>query len=119
MLFPLLADLTVILHLAFVFFVVGGGLLIPCWPRLAWVHLPAVLWAGFIEFSGWLCPLTPLEYWLRRQGGAQPYPGGFVEHYLLPVLYPINLSRELQIYLGLLVLGLNAVIYGWAWRRRP
>jgi hypothetical protein len=82
------------------------------------VHLPAALWGVLIEFAGWYCPLTPLENWLRTRGGAEGYPGGFVEHYILPVVYPASLTREMQIVLGALALGVNLAIYAWVLRRR-
>ena len=118
MTFRILADATVIVHLAFVAFVVGGGLLVARWPRVVWLHLPAVAWGAWIEFAGWLCPLTPLENWLRRQGGREVYRSSFVEHYVLPVLYPSELSREMQWALGGLVLLVNAIVYVWLFRRR-
>jgi uncharacterized membrane protein YhhN len=93
MLYRWLADLVVVLHFGFVLFVVGGGLLALRWPRLARVHLPTAVWGVLIEFGGWLCPLTPLENWLRRRSGGAGYAGGFVEHYVLPVLYPSGLTR--------------------------
>jgi len=109
--FRALADATVVLHLGFVLFVVLGGLIVATWRRAAWVHLPAAAWAAWVEFAGWICPLTPLENWLREQGGGTAYTSGFIEHYLLPVLYPASLSRELQCALGGLVLLINAVVY--------
>lgn len=112
-----LADLVVLVHFAFVLFVVLGGLLVLKWKRLAWVHVPAFLWGALIEFAGWICPLTPLENWLRVKGGITGYRSGFIEHYILPVLYPTLLTRRLQIALGLLVLGVNLWIYGWLLRR--
>jgi hypothetical protein len=118
MLFRLLADATVVLHLAFVLFVMLGGVLAARRPRVAWIHLPAVGWGAWIELTGWLCPLTPLENWLRRRGGAPGYTTGFVEHYLVPILYPSSLSRELQWALGGLVIAVNALVFLWALRRR-
>lgn len=111
-----LADLIVLVHVAFVLFAVLGGLLVVRWRRLIWVHLPAVLWAALIEFGGWACPLTPLENWLREQGGAARYASGFIEHYLLPILYPAGLTRRTQVLLGLLVLVINLLAYGWVGR---
>ena len=108
----------VLVHFAFVAFVVLGGLLALRWPRAAWVHLPAAAWGAWIEFAGWICPLTPLEVRLRRLGGEAGYAGGFVEHYILPVLYPAGLTREVQIGLGVFVLVLNVVVYWVVWRRR-
>jgi len=119
MLYRLLADFIVIFHLAFVIFAVFGGLLVCKWTRLAWLHVPAFLWAALIEFAGWVCPLTPLENRFRELAGASPYHTDFVVHYLLPLLYPAALTRSLQIFLGVLVLSLNLGIYGWLlWRGR-
>ena len=115
----LAADILVVLHLAFVLFVLLGGLLVYRWPRWAWLHVPAFAWGAVIEFNGWICPLTPLEQRFRAAAGEGGYSGGFVEHYLLPMLYPEGLTREIQLGLGLLVLGVNAVVYGaWLWRMR-
>jgi len=114
----LAADLVASLHFAFVVFVVSGGLLVLRWPRLAWLHLPAVAWGASIELLGWICPLTPLENRLRHEAGLAGYEGGFVEHYLLPLLYPASLSRSVQVILGLSVLLINAVLYGSILRRR-
>jgi hypothetical protein len=111
MMFRLLADATVALHLAFVLFVVAGGLLVIRWPRLAWAHIPSVVWGAWVEFSGWVCPLTPLENWLRQQAGQAVYTASFVDRYVLPVLYPSVLSRETQWLLGAFVLGVNVGVY--------
>jgi hypothetical protein len=118
MIFRLLADATVVVHAAFVIFVVGGGLLVARWPRVAWVHLPAAVWGAWVELAGWICPLTPLENWLRGQGGDTPYTSGFIEHYVLPILYPASLSRPIQWVLGGLVILVNVVIYTTIFRRR-
>ena len=117
MVYRVLADLIVVIHLAFVLFAVLGGLLVLKWKRYAWIHIPTVVWAALIEFAGWVCPLTPFENWLHARGGEVVYRSGFVEHYILPLLYPAVLTRRLQIALGLLVLILNLMIYGWVWRR--
>ena len=111
-----LADLVVLVHLAFVVFAVLGGLLAVRWRRLVWIHVSAVLWAAIIEFSGWICPLTPLENWLRQNGGEVGYRSDFVARYLLPVLYPEGLTRELQIALGSAVIVVNLAIYSWVLR---
>lgn len=114
----LAADSLVVLHLAFVLFAVLGGLLVYRWPRWAWVHVPAFLWGALIEFRNWVCPLTPLEQRLRSLAGEDGYTGGFVEHYILPLIYPAGLTREIQLALGLFVLAVNALIYGiWFWRK--
>jgi hypothetical protein len=118
MLYRLLADLVVLLHSAFVLFVVLGGLLALRWPRAAWFHLPAALWGAGIEFAAGVCPLTPLENHLRRLGGEAGYAGGFVEHYVLPVLYPAGLTQGVQLVLGTFVVVLNVVVYTAVWRRR-
>jgi hypothetical protein len=118
MLYRILADFLVVIHLAFVVFAVLGGSLLFRWRCCAWVHVPAFLWAAGIELFGWVCPLTPLENWLRERGGGNPYRLGFVEQYILPVLYPAELTREIQVTLGILVLVVNTLIYGWLVRRR-
>jgi hypothetical protein len=112
-----LADLVVLVHLAFVVFVVAGGMAVLRWPRLARIHLPAVVWAAWIEYAGWVCPLTPLENALRRAGGATTYAGGFVERYIVPVLYPADLTRAVQVGFGTAVLLLNALVYWQVWRQ--
>jgi hypothetical protein len=112
------ADLLVALHFAFVLFVLLGALLVVRWPKLAYLHLPAAVWGIWIEFSGRICPLTPLENVLRRRAGESGYTGGFIEHYLLPLLYPSGLTRGLQVALGLVVLAINVGIYGYLLLRR-
>jgi uncharacterized protein DUF2784 len=115
-----LANLVVAVHLAFVIFAALGGFLALKWRRLAWIQVPAFLWGALVELAGWVCPLTPLENWLREQEGGLIYRTGFIEHYLLPLLYPDTLTRKLQIILGLLVLSVNLGLYGWIfWRRAP
>ncbi|CAN5303541.1 DUF2784 domain-containing protein [soil metagenome] len=117
MIFRILADAVVVLHLGFVAFVVLGGLLVLRWPRLAWLHLPCAAWGALIEFADWVCPLTPLENRLRALGGEAGYAGGFVEEYLLGVLYPSGLTRGVQIALGIGVLAINLAVYGVLIRR--
>ena len=116
----ILADLVVIFHSLFVLFVVLGGMLALRWPKLAYIHLPVAVYGALIELIGWICPLTPLEKRLRESAGLQGYEGGFVEHYILPVLYPSGLTRGVQLVLGTVVIALNVVIY-WviATRRKP
>jgi hypothetical protein len=116
--YALLADLTVVLHLAFVVFVVFGGLAVLRWPRLIRLHLPAAVWGVLIEFAGWICPLTPLENWLRGRSGEAGYEGGFIEHYVTALLYPAGLSRTTQWVLGGLALAVNAAVYAMVVRRR-
>ena len=118
MLYRWLADVVLIVHSAFVVFVILGGLLALRWPRVAWIHIPVALYGASVEFLGFICPLTPLEVWLRQRGGEAGYTGGFVEHYVTAVLYPTGLTRQLQFELGILVLAINAVVYAFWWRRR-
>ena len=113
-----LADLVLILHLGFVVFVLCGGLLVLRWRRLAWLHLPAAVWGAVVEFTGWICPLTPLESWLREQGGGIGNEQDFIARYLLPILYPEELTRDIQWLLGTVVIVLNAAVYWWLWHRR-
>jgi len=117
MAYSLLADLVLAVHLGFVVFVVLGGLLTLRWPRAAWIHVPAALWGAWIELAGGICPLTPLENELRRRAGEGGYTGGFVEHYLVPIVYPAGLTRTTQLLLGVLVILVNAAVYGVVLRR--
>ena len=116
MLYDVFSDLVVILHLTFVVFVLFGGLLALRWRRVVWLHLPAAAWGAAVEFGGWICPLTPLEIWLRMQGGESGYSSDFIEHYVLPLLYPSGLTREVQVALGAVVLVVNLAIYCLVWR---
>ena len=118
MLFRLLADAVVLVHLAYIAFVVGGALLVLRWQRAAWAHLAAVAWGAYVEFSGTICPLTPLEQSLRARAGQGGYRGGFVEHYLIPLMYPASLTPAIQISLGSFVLLLNLVLYIVVFRAR-
>ncbi|MCY3700741.1 MAG: DUF2784 domain-containing protein [Gemmatimonadetes bacterium] len=117
MLYRVLADLVLVVHFLFIAFVVAGGFAAVRWPRLAWAHIPCFAWGALIEFAGWICPLTPLENDLRVASGQAGYSGGFIERYLLPIIYPGALTREIQVWLGLSVLALNAVAYAWLLRR--
>ena len=116
--YRLLADGLVVVHVVFVGFVVLGGLLVLRWPWVAFAHLPAVAWGVVIEFAGWVCPLTPLENQAREAGGGMAYQGDFIEHYLLPVLYPAELTRLVQCALGLGALLLNVAVYALVIARR-
>ena len=106
-----LADVVLVVHFAFLAFVVVGGALVLRWARVAWLHVPAAIWGVLIEFFGWICPLTPLEIALRHRAGEAAYTGGFIAHYITRVLYPEGLTRAIQVMLGILVLGLNGAIY--------
>jgi hypothetical protein len=107
----LIADLIVVVHLLFVAFVVAGGILVLHRPRLAWLHLPAVAWGAYAEFSATICPLTPLENHFRQRADLGSYDGGFVERYLMPVLYPAGLTPQHQVWLGGVVVVVNAIVY--------
>lgn len=119
MLLTLAADFVVLLHFAFILFVVSGGLAVLRWPRFMWLHIPAVAWGAFIELTGRVCPLTPLENRLRIAAGQAGYSGGFIEQYLIPVVYPEGLPRWFQISLGVGVVAINLVFYGLLVARRP
>jgi hypothetical protein len=116
MLYEALADFVVVLHLCFILFVFLGGLLVLRRRWVAWLHLPAAGWGALVELAGWICPLTPMEIALRRAAGGGAYDTTFVERYLVPIVYPQALTRDMQIALGLLVLGINLGVYGFAWR---
>ena len=118
MFYRILADLLVLIHLAFVIFVVTGALLSLFSHRWMYVHIPAVIWAALVELAGWVCPLTPMENHFRRLGGEAGYAGGFIEEHLLAGLYPAGLTRSDQVFLGVVAVILNAAAYFWVWRRR-
>ena len=118
MLYRALADGVLVAHFAFVLFAVLGGLLALRWPRVAWAHVPVALYGAAIEFIGFICPLTPLEIWLRRRGGEAGYEGGFIEHYITAAIYPTGLTREVQLVLGCAVLAINIAVYAVWYRRR-
>src|SRR5688572_14909184 len=113
-----LATLVVRGHFAFILFVMFGGLLVLRWRRAAWVHIPCFLWGGYIEVSGGICPLTPLENRLRRAAGGSEYAGSFIEHYILPVMYPPGLSRPVQLTLAVGLVLLNLALYAFVIPRR-
>lgn len=112
-LFRFAADVIVVAHVVFVLFVVLGALLVLRWRRVAWVHIPAALWGIVVEFAGWICPLTPLENYLRQRAGVPDYRGDFIEHYVVPVLYPEDLTRRWQMVFGCVALVVNLAVY---WR---
>jgi len=112
LLYRIAADLLVLLHLAFIIFVVAGGFAVLKWPLLAVLHLPAAVWGALIEYRGWICPLTPWENRLRHLAGQDGYTEGFIEHYLLQIVYPAGLTRDVQMTLGTIVVVVNLLIYG-------
>lgn len=111
MLYWLAANIVLIIHLGFVIYVVCGGFFILRWRWTLFLHLPAVIWAALLEFNSWICPLTPLEQWLRVAGGQRGYSGGFIEHYLLSLLYPAGLTPDIQTMLGAFVVIVNGAVY--------
>lgn len=113
-----LADLVLVVHGLFIVFVVAGGFLALRWPRVAWIHLPLAAWGAWVELANEVCPLTPLENSLRRAAGEAGYEGGFLERYLLGMIYPEGLTRDVQILLGTLVVVVNLVVYGFVLHRR-
>ena len=121
MLLRIAADLIVLVHFAFVIFVVAGGLLALKWPKMAYLHIPAAVWGAWIGFANWICPLTPLENHLRRIAGEAGYAGGFIEHYIVGILYPAGLTAGMRVMLGVAVVAANLLVYGIyfaRWRSR-
>ena len=110
------ADLIVLIHFSFILFVMFGGFLVMKWRKLIWLHLPAAVWGVLIEFFGWICPLTTWENQFRRNNGGE-YSTGFIEHYIIPLIYPDVLNRDIQIVLGIALILLNLFIYTWCFRK--
>jgi hypothetical protein len=110
-LYGILAGVIIVAHFLFIAFVASGGLLVLRWPSLAWVHLPAVVWGIVVELTGWICPLTPLENYLRQLAGKSSYSGDFIEQYLIPIIYPANFTAATQYILGGLVIAVNLILY--------
>jgi len=108
----ILADVILVVHLIFILFSLFGGLLVLKYRWFVWLHLPAMCWAATISFAGWICPLTPLEVALRRAAGEEGYAGGFVAHYIAPLIYPHGYTRALAITVGFIVIAINLIIYG-------
>lgn len=111
MLYSVLAIVVALVHLGFIIFVVIGGFFVLRWPQLQWIHIPAAIWGGLIEFFGWYCPLTSIEQTLLRKAGREGYSGGFIAHYLFSVIYPDGLTRGVEIGLGIAVVAINVGIY--------
>lgn len=114
MAYSLAADAVVLLHLGFILVAVFGGLAVLWWPQAAWLHLPALAWAVWIAATHGVCPLTPLENHLRRLAGEAGYPGGFIDHYLMPAIYPAGLTPAIQTGIAIVLAAFNALLYGWA-----
>ena len=114
----LAADALLTLHFIAIVFIALGGLLVFRWPRVALIHIPLAIWGVLLEFMGWICPLTPWEQALRRAAGERGYEGGFMAHYIMPLLYPAELTREIQIGAGILVVAVNVAVYAFVFRKR-
>ena len=112
MLLRLAADAVLVFHLAFIVFALLGGLLAIRWRWMVWLHLPAAGWGFFVEVTGRICPLTPLENMLREQAGSSGFSGGFVAHYLVPLIYPAGLTPDIQWLLAGVVVAVNLAVYG-------
>ena|SRR5689334_10942321 len=110
----LAADAIVLLHFAFIAFAISGGVLVLWWPAAAWLHLPVLAWAVWISATHGVCPLTPLENSLRRMAGEAGYPEGFIDHYLMPIIYPAGLTPAIQTWIAIVLAASNALLYGWA-----
>jgi len=115
--YSLLTDLIVLAHFSFIVFIICGGLLVIRWPKIAFIHLPAVVWGAIVEFFGWICPLTPLENYFRNLAGANQYSGDFVMRYLVPIIYPETLTSTIQTVLGIAVIVINVFVYTIALRK--
>jgi len=118
MLFQLAADFIIILHFTFIVFVLVGGILVLKWRWLIWLHLPAVIWGVLISFMGWICPLTPLENMLRQAGGGKVYLTGFIEQYIVPLIYPSGFNHEMFFAIGLFVVVVNVIVYAFIFNKR-
>ncbi|WP_122664988.1 DUF2784 domain-containing protein [Pseudomonas viridiflava] len=121
MLYRLGADAVLVIHLLFIVFVLSGGLLVLRWRWVMALHIPAMIWGAVVEFFHLYCPLTPLENALRARAGGEGYDGGFIEHYLIALIYPAGLTPQIQLWLGAVVLLVNTAVYGWVifrlWRK--
>ena len=118
MILLLLADALVLVHLGYIVFVIGGAVLVRFRPGYVWAHLVAVAWGAYVALAHRVCPLTPLEIALRVRAGQVGYSGGFVAHYLIPLIYPKALTPGIQAAEGIFVLALNLALYAWVWRAR-
>ncbi|MDH5446416.1 MAG: DUF2784 domain-containing protein [Gammaproteobacteria bacterium] len=112
-----LANLIIVFHFLFIVFVLLGGLLVLKWPKMIWLHLPAITWGFLVELNGWICPLTPWENHFRELAGKLVYEGDFIGKYLIPLIYPDGLTREMQYVFAAIVVLINAVIYFVIWQR--
>ena len=111
--YEIAADLTLIVHVAFIFFVVFGSLLFFVAAKIIFIHIPALIWGTYIELTNSICPLTYLENWFLHKANLTAYSEGFIQNYLIPIVYPTNLTKDLQIHLGIALIIVNMIIYGF------
>ena len=111
--YELAANLTLIIHFAFILFVVFGALLFFVATKIIFIHFPALIWGSYIELTNSICPLTYLENWLLYKANLTTYSEGFIQNYLVPIVYPVSLTKDLQIYLGITLIVVNMIIYGF------
>lgn len=111
MLYQIAADLILFIHFSFIVFVIAGGVLVFKWHWLIWLHIPAVIWGALIVIVGWICPLTPIENMLLKAAGGETYSVSFIERYLVPVIYPSGLNREMFITMGVVIIVVNLIVY--------
>ena len=107
------ANLTLIVHFAFILFVVFGALLFFVATKIVFIHIPAFIWGSYIELTHSICPLTYLENWFLHKANLTTYSEGFIQNYLVPIVYPTDLTKDLQIYLGITLIVVNIIIYGF------
>ena len=119
MFYRLAADLVLVTHLAFILLVIGGAVLVFRYPKFVWIHIPVAVWGAFVEVTGRICPLTTLENHLRISAGQEGYASSFVEQYIVPVIYPAGLTRNIQFWLAGLVIAINVILYTWIWLGKP
>ena len=121
MVYQIIADILIVIHGVFILYVLFGAFLNFRWPKLIWWHVPAIIWGALVEYMHWICPLTPLENYFRHKAGIGVYEGDFIEHYIIPLIYPPDLTPQFQVWFGSLVIALNVVVYGlhfYRWKRK-
>ena len=111
------ANLTLIVHFAFILFVVFGALLFFVTTKIIFIHLPALVWGSYIELTNSICPLTYLENWFLHKANLTTYSEGFIQNYLMPIVYPASLTKDLQIYLGIALIVINIVFYAFIFNK--
>ena len=115
MIFRIIASILVLIHGLFILYVLFGAFLNFKWPKMIWIHLPMVIWGALVEYMHWICPLTPLENYFRQKARTGVYEGDFIDQYIIPLIYPENLTPQFQVVFGSLVIVLNLIVYGFFW----